>query len=126
MISLAPAWSARRFALLLVAYVVGFLAADVLGLFVSGHGFDTSARETLSFELAFDFLFGLAVGGIWPLAFPALYYFLIMPFLKVVFNGGYSGITTYPIGEFAALGTLFVMLGIAANALLRTLRPRLQ
>jgi hypothetical protein len=74
MTSLAPAWSARRSALL-AAYVVGFLAADVLGLFVSG---------------------------------------------------GYSGITTYPIGEFAALGTLLVMLGIAANVLLHILRPRLQ
>lgn len=122
----ASTWSAKRFAVLLVLYVVGFLAASIVGLGTSGHGFDTSAREVLSFHLAFDFLFGLAVGGLWPLAFPALFYLVLEPLLSVVFSGGNGGRPTFPLDEFVLLGTLSIALGLACNALLRITWRRLQ
>lgn len=115
-----PSWSAKRLVAVLVAYVLGFLAASLFGALLN-HGLETSARELLLFHLAYDCLFGLVVGGWWLLLLPAFYYFGFELLVSVLKHGGY-GTPTFDRTEFALLGTLAIALGVGANALLHVLR----
>lgn len=114
-----PSWSARRIVVLLVAYLVGSFVAFLVGA-ASRNGLESSARELLPFELVYDCLFGLVVGGWWLLLLPAFYYFGFAPLVSVLKHGSY-GVATFDRTEFALLGTLFIALGIGGNALLRVL-----
>jgi hypothetical protein len=118
---LVAAWSPKRLSIVLVAYTLGFLAVTLFGMLLK-HGLETSARELLPFHLAFDFVFGLVVGGVWLLVLPTFYYFgfeLVVSLLK-----GGSGTATFDRAEFALLGTLFIVLGFGGNALWRRLHVR--
>lgn len=113
-------WSARRIVVVVVVYVLGFIATFFLGAALN-RGLDSSAHEVLPFLLVYDFLFGLIIGGWWLLLLPAFYYYVFELVVSVLKHGSH-GTANFDRTEFFLVGTLAIAMGVGGNALVHLLR----
>jgi hypothetical protein len=113
----------RRLILVVVVYICGYLAASLIGVLASGHGFESSANAQIPYYVIFCVAFGLWLKRWWGVVFPIVHFYLVASLVNAI---RYHGPVTYSYDrmEFVLLGTVAIAIGVAIGIFVSKQVPR--